>query len=108
MADQTIVAHGTHNNEEYEDQLVWDVELEEPIDNKKDDITMELVKETGENRKTEEKEEQHAKQRKSKAYKKRQLYRENQRLAIYTRRLVNTPKQLAHVLSRHMKYGSAI
>eukprot|EP00957_Ditylum_brightwellii_P171158 13029207-Ditylum_brightwellii.AAC.1 len=65
MTDQTSVAHGTHKDEEYEDQLVWDTELEEAIDDEKEDTTMEPVKEIGEKRKADEKEEQHAKQRKN-------------------------------------------
>eukprot|EP00957_Ditylum_brightwellii_P132394 10095482-Ditylum_brightwellii.AAC.1 len=58
--------HGTHNNEEYEDQLVWDANLDEPIEKDNEDITMEPIKETGEKRKAEEKENQTAKQRENK------------------------------------------
>eukprot|EP00957_Ditylum_brightwellii_P101306 7719767-Ditylum_brightwellii.AAC.1 len=61
--DQPIVAHGTQTDEEYEDQLVWDAKLEEPIDNETEDSMMEPAKETGEKRKAEETEEQQAKQR---------------------------------------------
>eukprot|EP00957_Ditylum_brightwellii_P190999 14543332-Ditylum_brightwellii.AAC.1 len=48
MTDQTNAAHGTHNDEEYEDQLVWDAELDKPIKDDSEDTTMEPVKETGE------------------------------------------------------------
>ena len=60
------IAHGTHNNEEYEDQLVWNVKLDKPLEDDSEDTTMDQAKETGEKRKVEEKEEQNAKQMKNK------------------------------------------
>eukprot|EP00957_Ditylum_brightwellii_P034252 2597250-Ditylum_brightwellii.AAC.1 len=65
MTDQTSATHGTHNDEEYEDQLVWDADLDKPIKDDSEDITIEPVKETGEKRKAEEKEKQTTKQRKN-------------------------------------------
>eukprot|EP00957_Ditylum_brightwellii_P048292 3664900-Ditylum_brightwellii.AAC.1 len=65
MTDQTSVTHGTQNDEEYEDQLVWDANVDEPIRKDNEDITMEPVKEIREKRKAEEKKEQNAKQRKN-------------------------------------------
>eukprot|EP00957_Ditylum_brightwellii_P079054 6012419-Ditylum_brightwellii.AAC.1 len=68
MTDQTSVTHGTHgtcNNKEYEDQLVWEANGDERIGNDNEDLLMEPAKETGEKRKAEEKTEQTAKQRKN-------------------------------------------
>eukprot|EP00957_Ditylum_brightwellii_P028996 2190828-Ditylum_brightwellii.AAC.1 len=32
MTDQTSATHGTHNDEDDEDQLVWDANLDKPIE----------------------------------------------------------------------------
>eukprot|EP00957_Ditylum_brightwellii_P083605 6355068-Ditylum_brightwellii.AAC.1 len=60
------IAYGTHNNEEYEDQLVWNAKLDKPLEDDSEDTTMDQAKETGEKRKVEEKEEQNAKRIKNK------------------------------------------
>eukprot|EP00957_Ditylum_brightwellii_P101847 7762407-Ditylum_brightwellii.AAC.1 len=65
MTDQTSATHGTRNDEEYEDQLVWEADGDEPIGKEYEDITMEPVKEIGEKQKAEEKKEQNTKQRKN-------------------------------------------
>eukprot|EP00957_Ditylum_brightwellii_P085258 6484158-Ditylum_brightwellii.AAC.1 len=66
MIAPTNPAHTTQSNAEYKDQLVWNDDLQEPIEDAKGDNAMEQTNKTGEKRKTEEKREKHSKQRKNK------------------------------------------
>eukprot|EP00957_Ditylum_brightwellii_P021229 1600554-Ditylum_brightwellii.AAC.1 len=65
MTAPTNPAHATQPDAEYEDQLIWDNDLQERIKDGKGDNALEQTNETGE-KKTEEKGEKHSKQRKIK------------------------------------------
>eukprot|EP00957_Ditylum_brightwellii_P059677 4530021-Ditylum_brightwellii.AAC.1 len=68
MTAPTNHTHATQLDAEYEDQLIWDNNLQEPIEDGKGDNAMEQTNKTGEKRKMEEKGEKHSKQKENKVH----------------------------------------